>query len=196
MTIRIAAALVVAVLGLTACSDDGASVRDLGGSASSGSGSGSGSGTGVASGSGTEASGAEASGSEPAECEPGNPAESALTVTLDEYRVLPEDDELDSGPIALRAVNAGRETHELYVAAAKSIKALPLDAQGSVDAEALEEEGRLIGELEGIPSGQSCDLEADLAPGNYVMFCNIREETDEGVVNHFQQGMRTRVKVS
>src|ERR671917_131149 len=98
MTLRIGAALIVALLALTACdSDDGASVRDLGGSASSGSGSGSGSATGAASG----------SGSEPAEeCEPGDPADPALTVTLEEYSLSPAEEELTPGPTRFRAVNA------------------------------------------------------------------------------------------
>lgn len=186
MILRICAALVVALLALTACdADDGATVRDLGGSASSGSGSGSGSGTGTASGSATEA---EA-------CEPGDATDPALTVTLEEYAVLPEEDKLTSGPTRFRVLNAGNEVHELYVAAAKSIEGLPLDRKGSVDTEKLEEEGRLLAEVEGVPSGRSCDLEADLEVGTYVLFCNIRERTDEGVVNHFLQGMRTRVKV-
>lgn len=189
MTLRIGAALLVALLALTACdSDDGASVRDLGGSASSGSGSGSGSGsaTGAASG----------SGSEPAEeCEPGDPADPALAVTLEEYSITPAEEKLTSGPTRFRGVNAGNKTHELYLVAARSLEGLPLDRHGSVDTEKLEEEGRLIGEVEGIPSGGSCDLEADLEVGTYVLFCNIREKTGKGVVNHFLQGMRERVKV-
>lgn len=185
MTMRIGAALVVALLALVACDDDGASVRDLGGSATSGTGSGSGTGTGTATGSGTETE----------ECEPGDPTDPALSVTLDEYRILPEEDKLTRGPTRFRALNSGEKTHELYVIEARSIEALPLDEKGSVDTEALEEEGRLLGELEGVPSGQSCDLELDLDPGTYALICNIRERSDDGVVNHFLQGMRTRIKV-
>lgn len=192
MTLRIGAALVVALLALSACEDDGASVRDLGGSASSGSGSGSGSATGVASGSGTTASG---SATETAECETGDPADGALTVTLDEYQITPEDDEPSDVPAAIHAVNSGEKTHELYVVAARSVEALPLDRKGSVDMEALEEEGRVVAELEGIPAGESCDLEVDLEPDTYVLLCNIRERGEDGVVSHFLQGMRTRVKV-
>lgn len=186
MTLRIGAALIVALLALTACDDDGASVRDLGGSAS-GSGSGSGSGTGTASGSGTEAA---------EECEPGDPQDPALVVRLDEYSIVPEEDKLTPGPTRFRAVNAGEQTHELYLVEARSLEGLPLDRKGSVDTEALEEEDRLIGEVEGIPSGGSCDLEAELEIGTtYVLFCNLRSRTDSGVENHFLQGMRARVKV-
>ena len=185
--LRFAAAFLVVLLAFAACEDDdGASVRDLGGSASSGSGSGSGSGTGVASGSGTEVE----------ECEPGDPTDPALTVALEEYQIVPEEDEITSGPTRFRALNSGKETHELYVIAAKSIEALPLDRKGSVDTEKLEEKGRLLGELEGIPSGQSCDLEVDLEPGTYVLLCNLRSRGNDGVENHFLQGMRARIKVS
>lgn len=128
-------------------------------------------------------------------CEPGDPMDPALTVTLDEYRILPEEDKLTSGPTRFRAANAGKKTHELYVIAARSIEALPLDRKGSVDTDTLEEEGRLIGELEGIPSGQSCDLEVDLEPGTYVLLCNLRSRGGDGVENHFLQGMRARIKV-
>jgi hypothetical protein len=184
MTLRIAAALIVALLAFSACDDDGASVRDLGGTAS---GSGSGSGTGAASGSG--------SGTEAEACEPGDTSDPALIVRLDEYSIVPEEDELTSGPTRFRGVNAGEKTHELYLAAARSLEALPLDSQGSIDTEVLEEEDRLIGELEAIPSGGTCDLEADLEVGTYVLFCNIRERGNDGVVNHFLQGMRARFKV-
>ncbi|MDQ3951921.1 MAG: hypothetical protein M3279_02980 [Actinomycetota bacterium] len=183
MTMRIGAALVVALLALVACEDDGASVRDLGGSAGSGSGSGSGTG--------------HASGTEAAECEPPGPNEPGMVVKLDEFQITPEEDELTRGPARFIASNAGEETHELYVVEARSIEALPLDENTSVDTEALEEEGRLLGELEGIPPGETCALELDLDPGTYVLFCNIRESGGgKGVVNHFLQGMRTRVKVS
>ena len=141
-------------------------------------------------------SGAESDpGKEGGACEPGDPTDPALTVTLDEYEILPEEDKLTRGPTRFRAVNAGKDTHELYVILARSIEALPLDPKGAIDIEALEEEDRVLGELHGIRSGRSCDLELDLDPETYVMICNIRERSDEGVVNHFLQGMRARIKV-
>lgn len=186
MTLRIVAAVIAAVFALAACdSDDGATIRSEG--SASGSGSGSGSGTGTASGSGTEA---EA-------CSPGDESDPALVVRLDEFSVIPEEEELTPGPIRFRAANSGELTHELYLVEARNVAGLPLDKKGSVDTEALEEDDRVVGEVEGIPSGESCDLEAELELGTtYVLFCNIRERTDKGVVNHFLQGMRARVKVS
>lgn len=179
---RIAALLVVALLALAACDDDGASVRDLGGSASGGSGSGSGSGTGTGSGTAT------------AECEPED-ATGTLNVELTEFVVSPEEDEITSGPTKLLAANTGELTHELLVVSARSIEGLPLDSKGALDEEKLEP-GQLVAEIEDVEPGEACILEVDFEPGTYVLLCNIREKADGKVRNHFLQGMRARIKVS
>lgn len=168
-------AVLVLVLALAGCRDEGVSIESIDPPP------GSGSGTGVASGSDA--------------CAPGDPLDPALTVTMDEYQILPEEDELTRGPARFRAVNSGKKVHELYVVQARAIEGIPLERNGSVDMEALEEDDRLLGELHGIQSGKSCDLELDLEPGTYVMLCNIRERSNDGVVNHFLQGMRARFKV-
>lgn len=173
--LRFVAVLVLAVLAFTGCDDDGTSIESLG--------------PGTATGSGT------GSDTEGDACAPGDPSDPALTVTLDEYDILPEEDELTRGPARFRAVNSGKKVHELYVVQARAIEGVPIHRNGSVDIEALEEDDRLLGELHGIQSGKSCDLELDLEPGTYVMLCNIRERGNDGVVNHFLQGMRTRFKV-
>lgn len=185
MIIRIGAALVVALLAFTACDDDGASVRDLGGSASSGSGSGSG--TGAASGSGT----GTASGSAVACVEAG---EESFGVRLDEFTMTPEDDETESFPVIL-AGNVGELAHELIVVEAPNIESLPLDRDGAVDMEKLDPEQLILhgGPIEG---GESCAFEVDLEPSTYVLFCNIVDEGEKNVRSHFTRGMRTRIKVS
>jgi hypothetical protein len=181
MIIRVAAALVAAVLALTACdADDGASVRDLGGSASSGSGSG----TGVASGSGTEAGG---------ECEPSDGAE-GLSVALDEFKLVPAEEELTSGPTRFLASNAGEVEHELVIVQSPNIAALPLDGDNGVDMDALDP-ARVIAEIEEIPPGETCALEVDLEPATYVLFCNIVDEGENKPRSHYLRGMRNRVKV-
>ncbi|MDQ3915850.1 MAG: hypothetical protein M3323_11080 [Actinomycetota bacterium] len=183
MTMRIAAALAAAVLALVACDDDGASVRDLGGSAS-GSGTGSGTGTGTGTGSGTEAGG---------ECveDDGSPG---LQVVLDEFSVTPEEDELASGPVRFLATNRGEIAHELYVVQAPNLESLPLDGDRGIDEEALRP-GQLVAELEGVPPGETCALEVDLEPATYVLLCNIVDEGEKNVRSHYLRGMRARVKV-
>jgi hypothetical protein len=185
MTMRIAAALLVAVLGLAACEDDGASVRDLGGSASSGSGSGSGSATGTGGGSGTGVAGGEC---EEAGDDPG------LAVTLDEWSIVSDEDELASGPVRFLASNRGEIAHELYVVQTPNLESLPLDGDRGIDEEALQP-GQILAEIEEVPPGKTCALEVDLEPAAYVLLCNIADEGENQVRSHFLRGMRARVKV-
>jgi hypothetical protein len=184
MSLRIVAALVVAALALAACEDDGASVRDLGGSAS-GSGTGSGSASGSGTGSGTEAGG---------ECVEPEGGES-VDVTLDEFVVDPEEDELTSGPVRFLVRNLGEIPHELYVVQSPNVESLPLDGERGVDEEALGP-GQIVAEIEEVPPGEACGLEVDLEPASYVLLCNLVDEGENKVRSHFIMGMRARVKVS
>ena len=158
---------------LGACSDDGASVRDLGGDVSSGSGSGSGTGSG---------SGAETA------CE--EPADDAVEVTLAEYTVTTDEEEFEAVP-SLAVTNRGEEVHELVVVEAPNIESLPLSDEGGVDEEKLDP-GALVAEIEEVAPGSTCALDAELNEGTYVLLCNILD----GKKDHFLRGMRTRIKVS
>lgn len=128
-------------------------------------------------------------------CEPGDPRDPALTVTIAEHDIRMEEDELTRGPQRFRVLNSSKEVHDTYLIEARAIQGIPLTRKGEVDIEALEEDGRVFGHLEGITSGKSCDLDVELDPGTYVLLCDIRERTDAGVVNHFLQGERVRFKV-
>jgi hypothetical protein len=185
------AGLAFVVLAAACGEDDGGSVRDLGGSASSGSGSGSGSG------SATGASGS-ASGSAVAHCEPVGDASAATTtldVTLAEWSVTPDGDEVPAGTITFAAANEGEDAHELVIVRADDIDALPTGEDGTV-AESQLPEGAFIGEIEAFPSGETCDGTFELEPATYALFCNIIEEEDGELENHFELGMRTLIEVT
>jgi hypothetical protein len=63
-----------------------------------------------------------------------------------------------------------------------------------VDEEALGG-GDFIGEVEAFPSGESCEGTFELEPADYVLFCNIVEEEEGEIENHFQLGMATEFTV-
>lgn len=181
------------VLAMAACGgDDGATVRDLGGSASSGSGSGSGSG----SASGSVAASGSASASGIAECvETGSASASAaeVHVALDEWSVVPEEESVAAGPVLFEAINEGEDAHELVVVKADDAGSLPLNNDGIVD-EASLEEGAFIGEVEAFPAGEECKGTFELTAGNYVLFCNIYEASEDE--NHYANGMVTEFTVT
>jgi hypothetical protein len=171
---------------LVACGrDDGADVR------STGTASGSGSATGTASGSGT----GHATGVAP-ECRPINTAlepDSIVAVTLNEWSLEPATEAIEAGAVRFELDNIGAEPHEFAIARAASAEDLPLADDGTVDLDALGDD--FIGEVEPFPAGETCQGVFELEPGDYVLFCNILEEHDGELENHFELGMHTELRV-
>ena len=93
---------------------------------------------------------------------------------------------LTAGEYTLRVHNEGPTEHELIVARTGG-RALPLRADGlTVSEEALQ--SREAGALEPGRPGAVRDLKVHLAPGRYVLFCNM-----EG---HYMAGMHAELVVS
>lgn len=199
----------VAVLGLGACSndDDGADVRASGPGAE---GCASGSASGAASGSEASASGASASecasgpgsasGSEAAaECQAIDgtagvaDADTTVAATLDEFSITVDPATAPAGAIGFVTENAGEEPHELVIASGVPADITVVD--GAPDEEALG--GAVIGEIEAFPGGETCEGTYELAAGDYVLFCALVEEHEDGTVeSHYEEGMVTTFTVS
>jgi hypothetical protein len=119
-----------------------------------------------------------------------------IDVTLSEWIVQPDPASARPGEVEFVGDNKGGETHELVVARADSIEALPTDDDGAVDEEQFEE-GMLIGEIEDIESNSSKSVKLDLLAGTYVLFCNITEEQADGTIeSHFAEGMHSTFQVA
>jgi uncharacterized cupredoxin-like copper-binding protein len=132
-----------------------------------------------------------------AECEPvgdSTAADSTVAVTLDEWSVTPESESAAAGAVTFDVANEGEDAHELVVVRADDVASLPLGDEETVDEEGLDA-GAFIGEVEAFPAGESCEGTFDLEPANYVLFCNIAEQEDGEIENHFQNGMATEFTV-
>ena len=81
-------------------------------------------------------------------------------------------DEYAAGSITFNVANDGEFPHEFVVIAADGYETLPLADNGAVIEEELAD-GALIDRTERFESGQGGSLTVDLAPGNYVLLCNI-----------------------
>lgn len=215
---RFLALAVVGILTLAACgSDDGADVRSLGGDCGSASASGSAPASGAsasgasgsecapasgASGSASAASGSASAAGGSASAAPAAGAcevvggtdgaeDSAVQVTLDEWRVEVAEGAVTAGNVTLQAVNEGEEAHELVVVRGANAD-LPV-VDGVVDEDALPE-GDVIGEIE--PFTGECEGTFELTAGTYSLFCAMVEEADDGTVeNHYELGMVTEIEV-
>ncbi len=159
---------------LSACGDDGADVRDLGGEASgSVSGSGSGSGSGAAA-----AEQACAPVGEELEAD----ADTTVDVGLDEYAFDPSTLDVEAGVVTFAAANNGEEAHELaFIPGGGEI---PLTEDGAPDEDALADVGAF--ELEAFGPGQTCNATYELTAGDYTVFCIVETAAGE---THASLGM-------
>lgn len=116
-----------------------------------------------------------------------------VRVLLDEWHVQPEKTVVKAGPVEFRAANRGKEDHELVIVKTNLAEGdLPTD-----DGKVREDDaGELIGEIEEFPPGETRRATFRLAPGDYVLFCNIVEQEEDGETeSHYREGMRTTIRV-
>ncbi len=92
---------------------------------------------------------------------------------------------LSPGTVTLRVRNNGPDSHELIITRADG-KRLPLRSDGlTVDEETLQP--RIVGGLEPGAPGSARTLRLHLAPGRYVLFCNM--------AGHYLGGMHATLVV-
>ena len=90
-----------------------------------------------------------------------------VKVTLKEWTVTPSVKRVPAGAVTFVVTNKGKLGHELVVIKTnKAPKALPMN--GSQASEA-----GLMGEIEEFLPGQTRRLVVKLAPGRYVLLCNL-----------------------
>lgn len=119
-----------------------------------------------------------------------------LKVKLIEFKVKPGRDYVAKGKTKFVVKNGGTEKHELVVVRGDDPGALPTKADGAVDEQQIPDADQL-GEIEEFKAGKTKTKVFKLAPGKYVLFCNIVEEEDSGeVVSHFKEGMYTTIEAS
>lgn len=135
---------------------------------------------------------------EAARCQPIGDIDAAdrrLPVSLDEWVIDFGADEVAAGAVGIEATNVGKRAHEVVVLQGVDADALPLDDNGSLDEAALPE-GALVGEIEPFAAGSECSGVFTLAPGEYVIACNITNRpASKHPVSHLEKGMLTTLTV-
>lgn len=125
----------------------------------------------------------------------GASATSTVNVTLKEWSVTLDAPSAAAGLVKFKVRNDGpSDTHEFVVVKTDlAPDALPVDANGMVDENGAGIE--IIGEIEDIPVRTDTHLKAfDLAPGNYVLICNIYDAGEKEA--HYHKGMRVAFTVT
>ncbi len=120
----------------------------------------------------------------------------SVSVVLSEWIVEPDPTSAAAGSVEFVASNEGGETHELVIVQGDDADALPIDETGKILEDELEE-GTFIGEIEEFAAGTEASATFEMEAGNYLLFCNIVEEEDDGSFeSHFLEGMVNTFTVS
>jgi hypothetical protein len=118
-----------------------------------------------------------------------------VNVSLREYSVGISPQSMSTGNITLEAKNTGATTHEMVVVRAPKTGDVPTKPDGSVDEDKIPESDH-VGEIEDIGAGKTVSKSFDLAPGSYVVFCNVVEGAGANVISHYKNGMRTTLTIT
>jgi hypothetical protein len=122
-------------------------------------------------------------------------AQSAVTVTLVEYQVVPKPTSVPAGSVTFNANNIGGAEHSLAVIRTDlAPEALPTKADGSAD-----ESGTgvtLVDQVTGIKAQQQKSLTVNLAPGHYVLICNLVLTANGQTISHYANGMHVAFTIT
>jgi len=121
----------------------------------------------------------------------------SVSVGLQEFAIAPSVASVPAGTLKFVAKNSGPDDiHEMVVLRTDlDPAALPVDKDGKADEEA---DGiTSIGETGDVAVGETKEASFDLAPGKYVLICNIvQTEPDGSIEAHYKVGMRTAFTVT
>ena len=121
----------------------------------------------------------------------------SVSVGLQEFAIVPSVASVPAGTVKFVAKNSGPDDiHEMVVLRTDlDPAALPVDKDGKADEEA---DGiTSIGETGDVAVGETKEASFDLAPGKYVLICNIvQTEPDGSIEAHYKVGMRTAFTVT
>ena len=107
-----------------------------------------------------------------------------LNVTENEYSIAPDPATVSSGKVTIKVTNSGAIKHELVILQTDSApNALPKSAKKDEADE--EKAGTTAGEFGALAAGASNSADFDLAPGHYVMICNITGHYSKGMAAEF-----------
>ena len=119
-----------------------------------------------------------------------------VKASLSEWAITIDRDSVAAGEVTFEVENQGpADPHEFVVLKTDlAADALPTKPEGGVDeAGAGVEE---IGEIEEFPVGESRSASFDLEAGSYVFICNLVEEDDGEVEDHYAEGMTVAFTVT
>lgn len=110
------------------------------------------------------------------------PADVQVVVDMKDYSVTLSVSTMKAGSIKFGIRNLGGMEHQFdLIRTDLALDKLPIDGAAKA------KEDGLVKQIKGIGAGKVATISADLAPGRYVIICNI--------AGHYQLGMRAELRV-
>ena len=117
-----------------------------------------------------------------------NASANNLSVKMSEYSFTPSSPSVKAGALTITAPNDGQIQHELVVFKTNKPAGALAQKGAEVDEDGLEASGATNeGEIQDVAPGQTKSTDFKLAPGRYVMICNVP--------GHYAQGMYGTITV-
>ena len=113
-------------------------------------------------------------------------ASTRMAVTLSEFSIMTERQDVPAGEVVFDVANTGEDAHELIVIKSDlDTNALPPSpsAKNEVDEAAI---GEYVGGFEDVQSGMAASGSLTLAPGRYILLCNLSKHYANGMVATLQ----------
>lgn len=115
-----------------------------------------------------------------------------VNIVLKEWYISANVYHVKAGPVTFRASNLGKEKHELLIVKTDlSADKLPV-YEGKVDEDMV---GEMVGEIEEFSPNKTEEAVFNLAPGRYVLICNLAEREHDTITSHYMKGMRILLTV-
>jgi uncharacterized cupredoxin-like copper-binding protein len=109
-----------------------------------------------------------------------------VQVSLDEWSVMLDVEEVSDGRMRFEVSNEGSVPHEFVVVKSD----LPPEGLPVQNGKVVEEQVNIVDEIEPFAAGSTESITLDLSPGKYLLICNIVEQVPgQPVTSHYQNGM-------
>src|SRR4051812_35927079 len=109
-------------------------------------------------------------------------ASTRMTITMSEYSIMTEVPAVPAGDVTFDVVNTGDVVHEMTVFKSdKDIKSLPMSATNKDEVDE-DQVGEFIGSFEEVQPATSANGTLVLAPGRYILLCNLTKHYGLGMV--------------
>jgi uncharacterized cupredoxin-like copper-binding protein len=116
-----------------------------------------------------------------------------VQVNESEWQITPDVTQVKQGKVTFNVTNKGTESHEFLVVQSD----LPVDGLPFADNQVNEDAIKKVVDGDPFDAGKTVSFTANLAPGKYILICNIREQPPgQPQINHYQKGMRTAFTVT